>query len=75
MSAPFREPTVADLIDQLREMPQHYPVTVMVNGTAGVITGIWQQSLEPQSQNTPHILIGEKPWHPPTVPAEWTGAN
>lgn len=67
----FRELTVADLIEQLADMPDHYPVTVIVNGMAGVITGVWQQSLEPQSQNTPHVLIGEQHWKPPTVPDEW----
>lgn len=67
----FREFSVADLIEQLTEMPPHYPVTVIVNGTAGVITGVWRQSLD-TSVSQQHVLIGEKPWNPPTVPTDWT---
>jgi len=66
----FRDPTVAELIEQLREMPQHYPVTVIVNGTAGVITGVWRQPLDLRLSDV-HVLIGEQHWKPPTVPAEW----
>lgn len=66
----FRELTVADLIEQLAEQPQHYPVTVIVNGTAGVITGVWCQSLNPPVGQL-HVLVGEQQWTPPTVPDEW----
>jgi hypothetical protein len=67
----FRELSVADLIERLSEMPQHYPVTVIVNGTAGVITGIWCEPLDPSGAETPHVLIGEQAWTPPTVPTDW----
>lgn len=70
----FRELTVAGLIEQLSEMPSHYPVTVIVNGTAGVITGVWRQSLD-TAQSEQHVLIGEKPWTPPTVPTDWEAAD
>lgn len=72
MSA-YREPTVADLIRQLSEMPQHYPVTVIVNGTAGIITGVWSQPLDASGADAPHVLIGEHEPAPQTVPESWAG--
>ena len=75
MSEPFRELTVADLIERLSEMPAHRPVTIIVNGTAGVITGVWEQKLNPESGEAPHVLIGERERSEPIVPPTWTGAH
>lgn len=65
-SGPFREMTVADLIARLAEMPEHRPVTVMVDQTAGVIIDVWQQSLSPGTGDAPHVLIGERITPPDT---------
>jgi hypothetical protein len=67
----YREPTVADLITQLSELPQHYPVAPMVNGTVGVITGVWCVLLAPGTQETPTVLIGEHMPADAIVPPEW----
>ncbi len=71
----FRELSVADLIDQLSAMPQHYPVTVLVNGSAGVITGVWCQPLDASRADTPHVLIGEQEPAPQTVPDAWVNPS
>lgn len=67
----YRELTVADLIRKLAEMPQHYLVTVIVDGTAGIITDVWAQPLDDHGQDTPHVLIGEHDLAPQTVPESW----
>lgn len=72
MSEPFREMTVGELRERLAEMPDYYCVTVLVNGTAGVITGVWQQRLDPDRADTPHVLIGEREPASPIVPPHWT---
>lgn len=68
---PFREMTVGDLVERLREMPDHHCVTVIVDGTAGIITGVWQQSLAEGRGDAPHVLIGEREPASPIVPPEW----
>lgn len=70
-----REMTVGELIAELSTMPEHYPATIVVDGTAGVITGVWCQSIEPGGVGTPHVLIGEREQAPAIVPPEWTGAT
>lgn len=70
----FRELTVADLMELLADQPGHYPVTVVVNGMAGVITGVWCQPLDAQGQDAPHVLIGEHMPADPIVPTDWTGS-
>lgn len=69
----YREPTVADLIEQLSALPQHYPVAPMVNGVVGVITGVQCILLAPGTQETPTVLIGEHMPADPIVPPAWTG--
>lgn len=68
----FRELSVGDLIERLSEYPAHYPVTVIVNGTAGVITGVWSQPIDESGADTPHVLIGEHEPAPQAVPVDWT---
>lgn len=71
----FREWTVSELIERLSEMPQHYPVAPIVNGTAGVITGVWCQPLDAQGVETPCVLIGEAEPVDPIVPPHWSEAT
>lgn len=72
MSA-YREPTVAELIEQLQQQPQHYPVSIIVNGMAGVVTGVWCQSIE--SASMPYVLIGEREAADAIVPPVWNEAS
>lgn len=71
----YREPTVAELVAQLIEMPQGYPASIVVNGTLGVITGVWCQQVEPGTQATPYVLIGEQEKADAIVPPEWASAK
>ncbi len=69
MSA-LREVTVADLIDQLSTLPQHYHVSPIVNGIVGVGIDTWLAYIEDVREVV--VLFGEKPiGTPPTVPGEW----
>lgn len=67
----YREPTVAELIEQLQAMPPHYPATVVVNGVVGVITGVWCQPVDGPA-STPHVIVGEQEPAGPIVPPEWS---
>lgn len=67
----LREVTVAELIEHLSALPQHYCVSPIVNGTVGVGLDAWLARMEDTQE--PVVLFGEKPiGTPPTVPAEWT---
>ena len=75
MSEQFRELTVGELIERLSEFPSYRPVTVIVNGTAGVITGVWAQKLNPDAGEAAHVLIGEQELAVQIVPPEWTNCQ
>lgn len=60
-----RDLTVAELIELLLELPQHYPTAVMVDRTLGAIQDVWAvQSTHPDltgGDATPVVVVGERP--------------
>jgi len=69
----IRDMNVGELRALLAEYPDHTPVAPFINGTVGVMLCAELREID----NAPVLLVGEPGdlQMPPTVPAEWIGAN
>tara|TARA_R100000655_G_scaffold92848_1_gene134042 strand:+ start:7138 stop:7416 length:279 start_codon:yes stop_codon:yes gene_type:complete len=69
-----RELTVGQLIERLREYPEHHYVSPMVDGVLGAGIDVWQM-FDPQTHDTLVVFGESKPPTPAIVPPHWSGGD